>query len=150
MTARTLIVDAGGTTRLVKKWWVIDAGGTARMAKRVFVIDSGGTPRLIFANTVNAIATPTNEHASGFAPITLTTGVTTASATGGIPPYTFHWTWSSGGSGITITSPLTAATAFSAHINPGDTLTGVAQCTVTDSIGNIGFAFCGVSITATN
>ncbi len=49
MSARTLVVDSGGTARQVKRWIVVDAGGTARVLKRAFVIDSGGTARLIFS-----------------------------------------------------------------------------------------------------
>jgi hypothetical protein len=150
MSVRTFIVDGGGTTRFIKKLFVIDSGGTPRQIIKGWVIDSGGTARLVYSGQVVATAVPANEHASGFAPITLTTGVTTVGVTGGVPAYTFAWVWQSGGTGITITSPSTASTAFSGHINPGDMLTGTAQCTVTDSVGHQGVAFCNVSLTATN
>jgi hypothetical protein len=150
MSVRTFIVDGGGTTRFVKKLFVIDSGSVARQIIKGWVIDSGGTARLVYSGQVVANASPSTEHASGFGPTTVTTGVTTVTATGGVPPYTFAWVWQSGGVGITITSPSTASTAFSAHINPGDTLSGQAQCTVTDSVGHQGLAFCAVLITATN
>jgi hypothetical protein len=53
MSARTLIVDSGGTTRQTKRWALVDSGGTTRLAKRVFLVDSGGTPRLIFSGADN-------------------------------------------------------------------------------------------------
>lgn len=53
MSARTLIVDAGGTTRQTKRWALVDAGGTTRLAKRVFLVDAGGTSRLIFSGADN-------------------------------------------------------------------------------------------------
>lgn len=49
MSVRTLIVDSGGTTRLVSRAFAIDSGGTARAASRIFVIDSGGTPRQVYS-----------------------------------------------------------------------------------------------------
>lgn len=135
MTARTLIVDSGSTTRLVKKWWAIDSGNVARFAKRVFLIDSGSVARLIFATQVVASITPTNAFVTGVG--TLTTNFVTASGTGGIPPYTFAWSFQSGGVGITITHPTAAATAFTGHVGSGQELTGTAQCVLTDSIGDV-------------
>lgn len=44
-------------------------------------------------------------------------------------PYAYQWTWLSGGSGLTITSPLAASMAFEGF---GD---GIAMCEVTDSAG---------------
>lgn len=150
MTARTLVVDSGGTTRLTKRWLAVDSGGVTRLAKRVLIVDAGSVTRLIFANQVNAVATPSFETRSALGPATLTTGVTTCSATGGISPYTFAWSWQSGGASIVITSPSTASTAFSASISPGSDFTGTAQCTVTDTLGDVGIATCSVHIFATN
>lgn len=50
MAARTLVVDSGGTTRLVKssRFFVIDSGAVARKIKRLFVIDGGGVARLVY------------------------------------------------------------------------------------------------------
>jgi hypothetical protein len=99
---------------------------------------------------ITASASPTNLTASGFAPITKTTGTTTVTATGGAPGYSYAWTWASGGTGISATSPSTAATAFTAHLNPGDDLSGTALCTVTDSLGATATCTVGVHIHATN
>lgn len=150
MSVRTFVVDSGSVSRLVTRLFVIDSGGTPRQVIKGWVIDAGGVARLVYSGQVTAVASPNNEHAAGFAPITLTTGVTTVTASGGVPGYTYAWTWFSGGSGITITNPSGAATAFSAHINGGDHLSGTALCTVTDTVGHTGTATCIVSITATN
>ena len=45
-------------------------------------------------------------------------------------PYTYRWVWLSGGSGLTITSPLAHSTAFEGF---GE---GLAVCEVTDSVGH--------------
>jgi hypothetical protein len=150
MTQRIEASDSGGTTRQPKRLLASDSGGTVRLIIRGLVSDSGGTTRFIYSGAVAAVASPSTESASGFAPITLTTGTTTVTATGGVPGYTFSWTFSSGGAGITITSPSSASTAFNASIVPGDNLTGVAQCTVTDTVGHIGIATCIVHIFSTN
>jgi hypothetical protein len=150
MTARTVVVDSGGTSHLVKRWLAVDSGGVTRLAKRVFLVDAGGTSRLIFANQITALASPSSVSRSGASITTLTTPVTTVSVTGGIGPFTFAWTFSSGGASIVITSPTTSSTAFSATIFSGSDFTGTAQCLVTDSIGDTGLAFCGVHIFSTN
>jgi hypothetical protein len=56
MSARTHIVDSGGTARLVSRLFVVDSGGTSRLVSRAFVIDSGGTARLIYTGA--RIVTP--------------------------------------------------------------------------------------------
>ena len=93
-----------------------------------------------------AVAAPTSLSAVG-ASATESTGVCTVSVTGGVMPYTYAWTWQSGGSGITIGSPSAASTVFSASsLSPGNTDTGTALCTVTDALGQTSTATCAVSI----
>ena len=67
---------------------------------------------------------------------------------GGSGPYTYMWTWKSGGAGINIDLPTAAATTFSASPASLQTLSGVAECTVTDFLGNISAALVQVIITA--
>lgn len=56
-------------------------------------------------------------------------------ANGGTAPYTYAWTWHSGGTGITIDAPSFNDTTFSASGNlDGTILTGTARCTVTDAV----------------
>lgn len=149
MAARTIPIDSGGVARVVKRWLAIDSGDVARALKRAFIVDAGGIARLIFVS-ITASISPTDAEASGFAPINLTTNLVTATPVGGSAPDTYAWTWFSGGTGITISSPSTASTAFSAHLTPGQTLLGIAQCTITDAHGAQASATCVVNISATN
>jgi hypothetical protein len=48
MSARTLIVDSGGTTRQAKRMFIVDSGSVSRLVKRIFVVDSGSVSRLVF------------------------------------------------------------------------------------------------------
>lgn len=59
MSVRTLVVDSGGTTRLVTRFLAVDSGGTTRLIQRAFVVDSGGTARLIYVGAVVSVTDPT-------------------------------------------------------------------------------------------
>lgn len=64
----------------------------------------------------------------------ITTPSTTVTPTNGASPFTYAWTWDSGGSGISITSASSAATTFSATgLAVDETRSGQAKCTVTDN-----------------
>jgi hypothetical protein len=76
--------------------------------------------------------------AVGPGPGTLTTDISTATPSGGTPPYAYAWTFQSGGAGITLLSPNTDALQGRGHVTAGQTLDGFAICTVTDSVGTIG------------
>lgn len=68
-------------------------------------------------------------------PKAIATASTLATATGGTGPYTYLWTWLAGGTGITIDSPTSATTTFSAtNFFDGTTKSGTALITVTDSL----------------
>jgi hypothetical protein len=149
MSNRTFVVDSGNTSRFVKRLFVVDSGNVSRLVIRAFVVDSGGVTRFIYSGQVFATASPTTESAGGLAPGVVTTGTTTVTATGGVPGYTYAWTWQSGGASITITSPASASTAFTAFVNHGSSFSGTALCTVTDTVGHIGTATCAVFIFAT-
>jgi len=55
---RTVVIDSGGTARVLKndRVFVVDSGGTTRKVTRLFVIDSGGTSRLVYQNVVWGLA----------------------------------------------------------------------------------------------
>jgi hypothetical protein len=103
------------------------------------------------ASAVTAGVSPGSVSASG-ASATETTGAATVSASGGLGPYTYAWTWQSGGTSVNITSPAAASTTFSANgLLGGETRSGVAQCVVTDSLGQTATVAVSVSINrATN
>lgn len=64
----------------------------------------------------------------------ITTPSTTVTPTNGSSPFTYAWTWDSGGTGITIDSASSATTTFSATgLAVDETRTGQAKCTVTDN-----------------
>jgi len=99
------------------------------------------------ATAVTANTAPTSLSVTG-ASSTESTGSTTVTAANGVPPYTYSWAWQTGGSGISINSPSSAATSFTGTgLTPATNKSGTAVCTVTDSIGQHAQATCSVSIT---
>jgi hypothetical protein len=89
-------------------------------------------------STLVASAFPTSlSRTAGLSanPATAGTASTTVTPSGGTGPYTYAWTWPSGGAGIAANSPTDATTFFvGTHLLDGTTLTGTARCTVTDAL----------------
>lgn len=97
----------------------------------------------VTAPSVAPVPTSVN-YAGGSANVT--SPMVAAVVSGGGAPYSYHWTWSSGGAGIGIDSPNTYATTFTAiGLGVGTSDSGTAECTVTDSFGQT--ATCTLSIT---
>lgn len=95
---------------------------------------------------VTAVAAPTSQTVSGFAP-SLSTGVSTVTASGGSGSYTYAWAWSTGGVDLAINSPSARATSFtSSGLVEGQTATGVARCTITDGYGQTTTVTVSVSV----
>jgi len=94
-----------------------------------------------------ALARPNVETSSG-PQLSQTTGTTAVTALGGTGIYTYAWTWQSGGSGITINTPSSPNTSFTASgMSWGQTRTGIALCTVTDTVSSLtALATCEVTI----
>ena len=65
----------------------------------------------------------------------VTTGSASVTVSGGIAPYTYAWSYISGNSSITITTPTGSSTTFSATV-AGIPKQANYQCTVTDSLGH--------------
>jgi hypothetical protein len=102
------------------------------------------------ASAVSASAFPAsiNYVSNSSAPIT---GATTVTAAGGLEPYTYSWSFTTGGSGITIVSPASPITEFSTTgLSTGNTVSGTATCTVTDSLGQTTSVAVPVSISNEN
>ncbi len=95
----------------------------------------------------SATPAPTSISAAG-ASSNVTSAQVLVSVTGGAGPYHFVWTWSSGGTDISIDSPSTSATTFTAiGLSTGGTDSGTALCTVTDAYGQTTTCAVPVSIT---
>lgn len=62
----------------------------------------------------------------------VTSGMVTASATGGTGSYTYSWTYVSGSTNMTCNSPSAAATSFSTKTNISGAITTVWKVTVSD------------------
>lgn len=101
----------------------------------VYVPTTGGTSgAALGVSTTFAASVDNGSQSSVAATSSQTTGTSTASPVGGTGPYTYAWTWASGGSGITFGSASSAATNFSATgLGNPETRTGIARCTITDA-----------------
>lgn len=66
---------------------------------------------------------------------TLTTASVQVTATGGAGGYTYAWVRIAGSVKITATAPAADSTAFTATLNPDESVVATFQCTVTDASG---------------
>lgn len=116
-------------------WLVLNRGGQRSIPSPITGLVAAAASvtaeLVVYADPASVSRTAT----IGTNPRTAITPPTTAIATGGTAPYTYAWTWFSGGTGIAIDSPTFDDTTFSATNNlDGTILTGVARCTVTDDV----------------
>jgi len=124
-----------------------DNGGVDRAISEILFKDNAGVdreistalfgPKVIFSTAPDLTVVVNPETVGGDAGKTghATTDTATAVPTGGTAPYTYLWSLEDvlGGS-ITIDSPTTAATTFSAStVADGDFWTATGRCTVTDA-----------------
>jgi hypothetical protein len=95
-----------------------------------------------------ALARP-NVLSSSSSAFNQTVGPAIVSVLGGTGIYTYAWTWQSGGTGITIDAPTSSSTTFTgAGMSWGQALSGIARCTVTDTVSSLtATATCEVFIT---
>lgn len=84
------------------------------------------------ALTVEVAPSSVSASISNAAPTLATTNAATATPAGALGPVTYLWTVDNGD--ITINSPTSATTTFSATVGPGGLETGTATCTATDGV----------------
>lgn len=105
----------------------------------------------ITADSAGVVVTaiPSSINASG-STSTIVTDPVTASASGGVAPYSFVWSWQDNLSGMTIGSPSSATTAFTkAGTGTGESYFASARCDVTDAVGASGHVFVPVTVQRT-
>lgn len=137
------VKDAGGTLRTITSMKVRD-GTITRDVKTMKVLD-GGTLRTVatFGPSMTASA-PSGVATVSYTNASMTSATVTCTPSGGVSPYTYAWTITSGSA--TINSPSTASTTFSKTVGGFDAPEyATARCTVTDSAGNTATADVGLS-----
>ena len=164
-TASTTVTASGGQTPYTYAWSFQSGGadlsiGSPTAATTTFT-GSGMSPGNTYSGTAQCVTTDFYGQTSTvtvsvsiqYTQLTLTvspaslsvtsdtasetTGTATVTASDGASPYTYAWSFQSGGSGITINSPSADATTFTASaLSPGETVSGTAQCVVTDAVGH--------------
>jgi hypothetical protein len=130
---------SGGSDSGVAQIVVTDTSSHSTASNTVpVVITRVSLPQVTVApTTINAAGTNAN----------VTTGTVTGTAANGQAPYVYLWSWQSGGAGITINTPASAATTFTGSgLAYGGSNSGVALLTVTDNFGQMATATCAVSV----
>lgn len=134
----------------VRDYWLVLAKGGAESTPEP---NGAGIP--MAASSVTSVLTATAYPQSvarsatiGTNPRFVVSPPTTCTASGGTGPYTYAWTFYSGGTGITIDTPTFDDTTFSgSHNLDGTVMFGTARCTVTDSLSATAFADVEVQLT---
>lgn len=137
-----------GTSRTLPKldtttryYWVKARGPSGSLSAQVPAGNGLAGRALTITTGFRATASSNSTGKTG-----TTAGLTSPSVTitpvNGVAPYTYAWSWDSGGTGITISSPTAATTTFSvAGMAVDENRNGVAKCVVTDSTGGTPLTF---------
>ena len=132
----TFTVRDAGATRTITGGKVRIAGVDRRLL-RIEGMDAGQL-RLVatFADPLSVKVSPTEVFAARGSDqtITMTTGFTTATPSGGLGPYTYSWARTQGTVGVP-NAPSMATTTFTGAVEPGDIQQSTFLVTVTDSAG---------------
>lgn len=154
-TYRAVARVSGGTYEMGSDLFERNEGGyddpgvtaiTPRGRSRHILVDvthfpSAGAPGGVVV-TGNVNATSRSVTGSGAATVTTSTASVTASATGGVAPYSFEWQRISGSTAVNATGGVTNTAAFSttsASQAQDTTLAAVWRCRVTDANGVVGY-----------
>jgi hypothetical protein len=138
MAAGFQVIDDSSTDRTITAFQVIDAAGVDRTIVEGRVIGPDRGDRVFWdtagTSSFAGSASPTGVHGAGNA--TATTNATTATVTGGTPPYSHAWSIVSHTNSTlpTINTPAGATTTFTqTNIAAGNVDDAVFRDTVTDS-----------------
>lgn len=129
------IKDASGTLQTISGAKFKD-GSVERSIVRMKVLD-GATLRTVATFTSPLSATPSSAIVYTYSDTSsfMISDPVTCSPSGGLSPYTYAWTITSGTAGVG--SPSSASSTFSKTVSgPGSTEYATAQCVVTDSAGS--------------
>lgn len=134
------VIDPNGTDRAITGINVIDPNGTDRALVQINVIDPNGTDRIVWSasgsSALAVSATPSSVSGKTRGTGQATTGTTTASASGGTPPYSYSWALLHYSNVVppTANAPNAAATTFTqTNIGYNESWGAQWQVTATDS-----------------
>lgn len=140
-----VFVTKGDVT--TRDYWILLAKGGAESVPEP---NGAGLPAAAasFTSALSASSSPSSVSRTatlGTNPRLAVTPTAAAVASGGTPPYSYSWSWYSGGTGINIGAATSHDTTFNAtHGLDGTVLSGVARCLVTDALAAT--AFCDVNV----
>lgn len=140
------VIDVAGTDRPLTGIQVVDPAGTDRTITQIRVIDPAGTDRIVYdpsgASTFQVSVTPT--RVTGQSSLhQITSSSTTASASGGTPPYTYSWALTSydNVTAPEISSPNAATTSFvQTNVGYGESYIGHFTVTARDAAAGVATA----------
>lgn len=140
MAAGIKVIDLTSVDRALTAFRVIDPNGSDRAMTQINVIDAGGVDRIVWgpaSATLAVTATPLSVSGSCKGTGHATSGSTTASASGGTPPYTYSWavTTYENVTAPTVTAPASATTNFTqTDIGYREDYTATFTVTARDSV----------------
>jgi hypothetical protein len=147
-TAQTsLVLPKTDTT--VRYYWITAVDPVSGAVSTQAPPSNGVPGNAATASTgLSALVVPGTAQASVYT-TTATTNSVAVTPSGGTAPYTYAWTFTTGGTNITITSSTSSSTTFSATtaLSQGETRTGTARCRVTDNVGATYDVYVAVTIT---
>jgi len=125
-----ITIGTGAGNKVIANVVVGTASGNETVLN-AYVGTSGGN-KLVYT-ALSAAAFPNSVTGFRIGAGVATTISTTATATGGLGPFTYSWARTSGDTEISITAASSATTQFTATLGNGDSFSAQFVCTVTDT-----------------
>lgn len=127
-TVGKIHVNTASGTKTVANGYVRTADGLEAFYQSLASGGSGGS------SAITVSPAGAGGGASSSSSITVYSSYVTVTPSGGTAPYSYSWSKVSGDA-ITANAPTSATTNFSANLAPGDFLSAVFKCAVTDAAG---------------